>query len=326
VQYRSLGKTGVRVSEIGLGCWQFGGDFGPITQQDGDRTMDAAIAAGINFFDTANVYGGGRSEMWIGEYLKRTGEPIFVATKYGRGAGVYPDGYSLTGMRQAVVASIERLRTQCLDLLQLHCVPTEILRRGEIFDWLRTLQQEGLIAHFGASVETVEEGLICLEQPGLQSLQVIFNIFRQKPALELFPAAQQKSVGIIVRLPLASGLLSGKYNAQTTFEQTDHRNYNRDGQHFNVGETFAGLPFSKAIELVEELRPLVVNQWSMTEFALRWILDHPEVSTVIAGARLPEQVRQNALSSKRPPLEKSSHQELADYYRLRVHEHIRGPY
>lgn len=326
MQYRSLGKTGVRVSEIGLGCWQFGGDFGPITQQDGDRTMDAAIAAGINFFDTANVYGAGRSEMWIGDYLKRTGEPIFVATKYGRGAGVYPDGYSLTGMRHAVVASIEKLRTDCLDLLQLHCVPTEVLRRGEIFDWLRTLQQEGLIAHFGASVETVEEGLICLEQNGLQTLQVIFNIFRQKPALELFPAAHQKSVGIIVRLPLASGLLSGKYDAQTTFDQTDHRNYNRDGQHFNVGETFAGLPFSKAIELVEELRPLVVNQWSMTEFALRWILDHPEVSTVIAGARLPEQVRQNALASKRAPLEKSSHQQLADYYRSKVHQHIRGPY
>lgn len=326
MKYRPLGQTGIRVSEIGLGCWQFGGDFGPVDSEEADATMEAAIQVGINFFDTANVYGSGQSESWIGNYLDKTRDTVFVATKYGRGPGVYPDGYSLAGMRQQTLDAIERLRVDQLDLLQLHCVPTEILRKGEIFDWLRTLQQEGLITHFGASVESVEEGLICLEQPGLTSLQVIFNLFRQKPAHELFPEALKKSVGIIVRLPLASGLLSGKFTAQTQFSETDHRHYNRDGQCFNVGETFAGLPFEKGVALVDHLRSFLPEGFSMVDLALRWILDHQAVTTVIAGARKVEQVIANTRVSRIPRLTPELHQQLADYYQSQVREHIRGPY
>ena len=326
MKYRPLGQTGIRVSEIGLGCWQFGGDFGPVDSEEADATMEAAIQVGINFFDTANVYGSGQSESWIGNYLDKTRDTVFVATKYGRGPGVYPDGYSLAGMRQQTLDAIERLRVDQLDLLQLHCVPTEILRKGEIFDWLRTLQQEGLITHFGASVESVEEGLICLEQPGLTSLQVIFNLFRQKPAHELFPEALKKSVGIIVRLPLASGLLSGKFTAQTQFSETDHRHYNRDGQCFNVGETFAGLPFEKGVALVDHLRSFLPEGFSMVDLALRWILDHQAVTTVIAGARKVEQVIANTRASRIPRLTTELHQQLADYYQSQVREHIRGPY
>jgi aryl-alcohol dehydrogenase-like predicted oxidoreductase len=326
MKYRPLGQTGIRVSEIGLGCWQFGGDFGPVDGEEADATMEAAIQVGINFFDTANVYGSGQSESWIGNYLDKTRDTVFVATKYGRGPGVYPDGYSLAGMRQQALDAIERLRVDQLDLLQLHCVPTEVLRKGEVFDWLRTLQQEGLITHFGASVESIEEGLICLEQPGLTSLQVIFNLFRQKPAHELFPEALKKSVGIIVRLPLASGLLSGKFTAQTQFSETDHRHYNRDGQCFNVGETFAGLPFEKGVALVDHLRSFLPEGFSMVDLALRWILDHQAVTTVIAGARKVEQVIANTRASRIPRLTPELHQQLADYYQSQVRGHIRGPY
>lgn len=326
MKYRPLGQTGIRVSEIGLGCWQFGGDFGPVHSEEADATMEGAIQVGINFFDTANVYGSGQSESWIGNYLSKSRETVFVATKYGRGPGVYPDGYSLAGMRQQTIDAIERLRVEQLDLLQLHCVPTSILRRGEIFDWLRTLQQEGLIAHFGASIESVEEGLICLEQPGITALQVIFNLFRQKPTEELFPEALKKNVGIIVRLPLASGLLTGKFTAQTQFSETDHRFYNRDGQCFNVGETFAGLPFDKGVALVEPLKSLLPEGYSMVDFALRWILDHEGVTTVIAGAKRAEQVIANTRSSRLPRLSAELHQQLANYYQSQVRDHIRGPY
>lgn len=326
MKYRPFGQTGIRVSEIGLGCWQFGGDFGPVDNEEAEATMEAAIQVGINFFDTANVYGSGQSESWIGNYLSKSRETVFVATKYGRGPGVYPDGYSLAGMRQQTLDAIERLRVEQIDLLQLHCVPTEILRKGEVFDWLRTLQQEGLIAHFGASIESVEEGLICLEQPGLTTLQVIFNVLRQKPAHELFPEAQKKGVGVIVRLPLASGLLSGKFTPQTQFAETDHRHYNRNGECFNVGETFAGLPFEKGVELAEGLRGFLPEGFSMVDLALRWILDHQAVTTVIAGAKRVEQVIANTRASRLPRLTPELHQQLAQYYAAQVREHIRGPY
>lgn len=326
MKYRPFGQTGIRVSEIGLGCWQFGGDFGPVDNEEAEATMEAAIQVGINFFDTANVYGSGQSESWIGNYLSKSRETVFVATKYGRGPGIYPDGYSLAGMRQQTLDAIERLRVEQIDLLQLHCVPTEILRKGEVFDWLRTLQQEGLIAHFGASIETVEEGLICLEQPGLTTLQVIFNVLRQKPAHELFPEAQKKGVGVIVRLPLASGLLSGKFTPQTQFAETDHRHYNRNGECFNVGETFAGLPFEKGVELAEGLRGFLPEGFSMVDLALRWILDHQAVTTVIAGAKRVEQVIANTRASRLPRLTPELHQQLAQYYAAQVREHIRGPY
>ncbi len=322
---RQLGNDGFSVSEVGLGCWQFGGDFGPLDEATGQAILETAVECGVDFLDTANVYGSGRSESWIGRFLQRSAAPLRVATKYGRGPDAYPDRYSLAGMRQAVQESLARLQRDRLDLLQLHCVPTAVLRHGEIFEWLRQLQQEGLIEHFGASVESVEEGLICLQQPGLLSLQVIFNLFRQKLVTELFPQAAAAGVGIIVRLPLASGLLAGKWTAATRFPAEDHRNYNRDGQHFNVGETFAGIPLETGIGLADQTQAIVGGQ-PLAAAALRWILDHPAVSTIIPGASRPAQVRANAAISDLPPLGADMHEQLAAFYQSEVAQHIRGPY
>ena len=322
---RQLGNDGFSVSEVGLGCWQFGGDFGPLDEATGQAILETAVECGVDFLDTANVYGSGRSESWIGRFLQQSAAPLRVATKYGRGPDAYPDRYSLAGMRQAVQESLARLQRERLDLLQLHCVPTAVLRHGEIFEWLRQLQQEGLIEHFGASVESVEEGLICLQQPGLLSLQVIFNLFRQKLVTELFPQAAAAGVGIIVRLPLASGLLAGKWTAATRFPGEDHRNYNRDGQHFNVGETFAGIPLETGIGLADQTQAIVGGQ-PLAAAALRWILDHPAVSTIIPGASRPAQVRANAAISDLPPLGADMHQQLAAFYQSEVAQHIRGPY
>ena len=323
---RTLGQDGFTIGEVGLGCWQFGGDWGSMDEGTADEILSASLACGVDFFDTANVYGGGRSEEWIGKFLSGRGESAVVATKYGRGPAAYPDKYTEAGLRQAIDESRRRLRVGMIDLLQLHCIPMSVLRTGEVFDWLRRAQAEGLIRHFGASVETVEEGMLCLGQQGLLSLQVIFNLFRQKPAAEFFPRAREAGVGIIVRLPLASGLLSGKFDASTKFPATDHRNYNRDGQAFNVGETFAGLTLAKGAELVDRLKPLVPANMTMAQMAMRWILDHEAVSVIIPGASSAGQARENAAVSALPPLPDSLREELAMFYRDEVHEHIRGPY
>ena len=323
---RTLGNDGFNIGEVGLGCWQFGGDFGHMKEDTAFSIMTTAVDHGVSFFDTADVYGAGRSEQLIGRFLKKCSTPVVVATKFGRGDDVYPDNYSEDILRRKVEDSLDRLGVESLDLLQLHCVPTEMLRQGEIFDWLRRAKGDGLIQHFGASVETIEEGLLCLEQDGLLSLQVIFNIFRQKIASELLPKAKDKGVGIIVRLPLASGLLSGKFTKETKFATTDHRNYNRDGQHFNVGETFAGLPFETGVDLVDRIKDLLPENMSMAQMALRWILDHEAVSAVIPGASSPEQARENAAISDIVPLAEELHHALSDLYMNRIHDHIRGPY
>ena len=281
---RNYGTLDTPIGEVGLGCWQFGGDFGPMSDDNAMAIMSAAVQGGINFFDTADVYGGGRSESLIGKFLaSHTGDAIHVVTKFGRDGSVYPDGYTEAAMRKSVDASRERLGVETLDCLQLHCVPMEELKKGDVFDQLRTLKSEGEIREFGASVETVEEGLVCLKQDGLASLQVIFNIFRQKLISELLPQAKEAGVSIIVRLPLASGLLAGKYTADTTFTDGDHRSYNRDGQAFSVGETFAGLPFPIGVGLANELREMLPESMTMAQAAQRWILDHDAVTTIITG-------------------------------------------
>ena len=323
---RKLGKQKFRVGEVGLGCWQFGGDFGEMKEETALAIMATAVENGVSLFDTADVYGDGRSEKLIGRFLKQSRAPVFVATKFGRASGVYPDNYSEDNLRRSIDQSLARLGVETIDLLQLHCIPTRVLRAGEAFDWLRRARQDGLIRHFGASVETVEEGLICLEQEGLAALQVIFNIFRQKLVGELLPQAQAQGVGIVVRLPLASGLLSGKFTRQTTFASTDHRNYNRDGQCFNVGETFAGLPFENGVELADRLKTFLPDGISRLQLALRWILDHKAVSVVIPGASSPEQAKANASISDLPPLSADLHARLSEFYRKEVHHHIRGPY
>ena len=323
---RLFNKTGINVSEIGHGCWQLGGsDWGNLDEKQCFEILSVAVESGVNFFDTADVYGGGRSEEIIGKFLKGRGDGIFVATKLGR-AGLYPDKYTEAGLREATEASLKRLGVETLDLTQLHCVPTEVLRKGEVFEWLRKLHSEGKIRHFGASVESMEEALICLEQPGLTSLQIIFNVFRQKPIAALFPKAVEKNVGIIVRLPLASGVLSGKMTKGTKFPENDHRNYNRDGRYFNVGETFAGLPYEKAVELADGLKPLVPEGMTLAQMAQRWILDHEAVSVVITGASSAGQVKANAAVSELPGLDASLHGKLGDFYEQQVRQHIRGPY
>jgi aryl-alcohol dehydrogenase-like predicted oxidoreductase len=327
MQRRQLGPDGLTVPEIGLGCWQLGGGWGNDWNDDvAQQTLQTAVDSGVRFIDTADVYGDGASERSIGRFLAgRTGTDIVVATKLGR-AGIYPDGYTRASLREATQRSLERLQVDALDLTQLHCVPTDVLRQGHVFDWLRELQQEGLIRRWGASVESVDEGMICLEQEGLTSLQVIFNIFRQKPAEVLFPRAVERKVGIIVRLPLASGLLGGKITRATTFRADDHRHFNRDGAMFNVGETFAGLELERGITAIEQLAPLVPAGMTMGQMALRWILDHPAVSVVIPGASRPDQVRANVDAAAVPPLPAALHEQLAGMYRAHVRDFIRGPY
>ncbi|MGB3143662.1 MAG: aldo/keto reductase [Maribacter sp.] len=324
---RNLGENGFEISEVGLGCWQIGANWGDeIDKVKAFKILDEAVQNGITFFDTADVYGDGRSEALIGEFLKSCKTKIKVATKFGRGSNVFPDNYTEEALRASVEASKARLNVDCIDLVQLHCIPMAELKKGEIFNWLRTLKKGGEIAHFGASVETVEEGLLCLEQEELQSLQVIYNIFRQKLTTELLPQAYAKGVGIIVRLPLASGLLTGKFTQETQFQKNDHRNFNSDGQVFNVGETFAGIPFKTGVKLSEELKTLCPEELSMVEMSLRWILDHKEVSTIIPGASSPKHISGNAKASYVPQLSDKLMDDLAEFYHDKVKKHIRGAY
>ncbi len=323
---RPFGSPGHTVSEIGLGCWQLGGDWGTVSEERAQAILDEAADQGVTFYDTADVYGDGRSERLIGRFLRRRPERLFVATKVGRTGAIYPDGYSEALVRSHVDASRRRLGVDNLDLVQLQCIPTAVLRRGAVFDWLRRLQADGAIRHFGASVESMAEALLCLEQPGLVSLQIIFNIFRQKPITTLFDQAQARSVALIVRLPLASGLLSGKFSRDTTFPEDDHRHYNRDGAAFNVGETFAGLTFRHGVAMAEQIKPLVPPGMTMAQMAQRWVLDHPAVTTVITGASQPGQVAENARASALPPLDGELHQALARLYHEQIHASIRGPY
>ncbi len=324
---RLFNDTGRLVSEVGLGCWQLGGaDWGDVGDDEAMDILNTAADAGVTFFDTADVYGDGRSERLVGRFLRERGSEFFVATKLGRTGALYPDKYTEAGVRAATEASLRRLEVDTLDLTQLHCVPPPVLRYGAIFDWLRKLKDEGKIHGFGASVESMEEAEICLQQEGLESIQIIFNIFRQKPAEAIFPEAMRKRVALIVRLPLASGLLSGKMKPETQFAETDHRNYNRDGGKFNVGETFAGLPYEIGVELTGELTAHVPEGFTMAQMAQRWILDHEAVTVIIPGASRPDQARSNAAVSNLPPLSAETHASLRDFYEKKVASHIRGPY
>lgn len=327
MNFRSYGTASTQVSEVGLGCWQFGDAFGPMLDDTAMAIMSAAVQGGVNFFDTADIYGGGRSESLIGRFLASySGDPIRVVTKYGRDASVFPDNYTEASMRKSVDDSRERLGVEALDCLQLHCVPMEELKKGDVFGWLRDLKSEGAIREFGASVQTVEEGLFCLKQEGLASLQVIFNIFRQKLVAELLPQAKEAGVSIIVRLPLASGMLAGKFTTDTTFTEGDHRNYNRDGEAFSVGETFAGLPFELGVGLADELKGMLPDSMTMAQAAQRWILDHDAVTTIITGASSVQQITDNAAVSGLPPLGEELHGSLSEFYQAKVKQHIRGVY
>jgi len=327
MQYRLF--KGLKISEVGLGTWQLGNaDWGQVKGNEALEILQAFSEAGGNFIDTSDVYGLGVSERTIGNFLKSSGKKIFVATKLGRrhdGQYGWPQNFTYEVMKQHIENSLKNLKLSQLFLEQLHCIPTEQLREGKVFDHLRKLQNEGLIKFWGASVETNEEALICLEQEGLASLQIIFNLFRQHVADEVFGKAEEKNVALIVRVPLASGLLANKFNEQTKFALTDHRNFNANGESFNVGETFSGIEFSQGLALSKEISSLLPDD-RLSQWAIRWILDHVQVTTVIPGATKVEQVKKNMAASDLPPLNKSVHQELRNLYDKKIKPFIRGHY
>jgi len=327
---RLFGRSDAVVSEVGLGTWQLGGtEWGDVSDEQALSTLRAAAEMGVTFLDTADIYGLGRSELLIGRFLRERADrdSFFVATKLGQHPQPgWPENFTRATIFQHTEDSLRRLGLGALDLTQTHCIPLEVMRRGEVFAHLRELQRQGKIKAFGASVESMEEALVCLEQEGLASLQIIFNVFRQKPSDVLFDRAQEKGVALIVRLPLASGLLSGKMTKDSIFAPSDHRTFNRDGARFNVGETFAGLPFEKGVELADALKPLVPQGATMAQFALRWCLDFAAVTTVIPGAKRPEQARANAAASSLPPLSQALHEQLRRFYGDEVAPYIRGPY
>jgi aryl-alcohol dehydrogenase-like predicted oxidoreductase len=322
LKLRRLGKSGLQVSEVGLGCWQLGGDFGPIGDDRARDVLQAAANTGIDFWDTADVYGNGESERRIGRYIGHHAANPVLASKVGRAPDLYPDGYRKDKVRKNIEASADRLGVDCIDLVQLHCVPPDVLKAGDLLGWMEDFQQQGLIRSFGASVETIDEGLFAASHPALTSLQIIFNLFRQDSIAKLFPVAAANDVGIIVRLPLASGVLSGKMVHGQQFDASDHRQYNRNGEMFSQGETFSGIPFDTAIDFVEVIREWLPQGMSMAQMAMRWVLDQPGVSTVITGASRPEQVIENASVSE---LSADLHDALADFYRQEVAPAIRVP-
>lgn len=319
---RTLGKTGYKVSEIGLGCWQLGGDFGPVGDETAMRILSEARDLSVNFWDTADVYGGGQSEARIGNYSPKPG--VLVATKLGRNGEMFPRAYTRKKVRESLEGSARRLKVEAIDLAQLHCVPTEVLEDGEIFNWMDDIQQDGLVRFYGASVETIAQARLSMRHDKVATLQIIFNLFRQDAATELLADAEKQNIGIIVRLPLASGLLSGKFGKNHRFAAQDHRNYNRDGAAFSVGETFSGIPFEKGVELTKELQNLVPKDRPLAQFALRWILDHPQVSTIIAGVSKPEQLHGNVEASQSEPIDADLRQHLAEWYAEKVRPAVRG--
>lgn len=317
LDHRPLGRTGFQVSEIGFGGWAIGGDWGDVGDDDALAAVDAALDAGVDFFDTADVYGDGRSERRLAEVrLRRPDELMVIATKAGRRLDPHvAAGYTPDNIERFVDRSLVNLEVEALDLVQLHCPPTEVYYRPELFDALDDMVSRGKILHYGVSVEKVEEGLKAIEYAGVETVQIIFNILRQRPAELFFREAQARDVGVIVRVPLASGLLSGKMSPSTTFPDSDHRNYNREGAAFDVGETFAGIDFETGLEAVEQLRELIPDGASMAQLALRWILMFDAVSTVIPGAKRPDQAIANAQAAQLDPIDADTMNAIADIYR-----------
>jgi aryl-alcohol dehydrogenase-like predicted oxidoreductase len=320
MNHRTLGKTGFSVSEISLGTWQVGGKWGePFSDATADAILDAAADAGVNFIDTADVYGDGASEAAVGRLVRRRAERIFVATKCGRRLQPHTnEAYQPAALRGFVEDSLRNTGLDTLDLVQLHCPPTDVFYRPEIFELFDKLREEGKVQNLGVSVERVEEGLKALEYPNVATLQVIFNLFRQRPAELLFKEAKRRDVGIIVRVPLASGLLTGKFGPQTKFAADDHRNFNRDGAAFDKGETFAGVDYATGLAAVEELKAVFPGEGALAAAALRWVLMFDEVSCVIPGASRPEQLESNLRAADLPALEAEQMAAVRDVYQHRI--------
>lgn len=304
MNYRLLGKTGYNISEVSIGTWQVGGIWGEdFNANNATATLNKAVDMGINFIDTADVYSNGLSEKTVGQVIKSRSEKIYVATKCGRKLNPHnAQGYNGENIRRFVEQSLKNIGVEVLDLIQLHCPPSEVYDKGEVFNTLSDLKKEGKIVHYGVSVEKVEEALKAIQYPDVASVQIIFNMFRQKPATEFFAEAKKHNVGVIVRVPLASGLLTGKLNKETLFNSNDHRSYNRNGASFDKGETFSGVDFNTGLMAVDELKKLFPQSASLASYALRWILMYDAVSCVIPGASRASQAESNIAASSLLPL------------------------
>jgi len=319
MEQRTLGRTGRPVSVVGLGTWQLGADWGDVDETTALDVLAASVEAGVTLFDTADVYGDGRSEQLIGRFLRQHPDSgVFVATKMGRRAEQVPENYVLANFREWIDRSRRNLDVDRVDLVQLHCPPTAVYGRAELYDALDTLVEEGRIANYGVSVEKVAEALEALAHPGVASIQIILNAFRLKPLDEVLPAAQEAGVGILARVPLASGLLTGRYTKDTTFAPDDHRNYNRRGEAFDVGETFAGVDYDTGVAAAQEFAALAPEGVTAAQFALRWVIDQAGVTTVIPGARNVQQAQANAAAAVAPPLDPDQLAAVRDLYDRRI--------
>ncbi|MBA9078792.1 aldo/keto reductase [Rufibacter quisquiliarum] len=326
MNYRTLGKTGFQISEVSLGTWQVGGRWGePFKEATAAEIINAAIDGGVNFIDTADVYSDGLSEAAVAKVVKGRSEEVFIATKCGRQIQPHTaEGYTPERLQKYVEESLRNMGVETLDLIQLHCPPTEVYRRPEIFETFARLKEQGKIRNLGVSVELVEEALLAMDYGNVATIQVIFNMFRLKPSEQLFTKAQDNNVGLIVRVPLASGLLTGKFTHATSFSPEDHRNFNRNGEAFDKGETFSGVDYDLGVEAAEELKKLFPGQAPLAAWALRWVLMFPEVSTVIPGASRPEQVTTNLQAAALPALSPEQMQGVEavynQYIKPTVHE------
>ncbi len=325
MEERRLGRTGWQASEMGFGTWAIGGSWGKTDDREGIAALHKAIELGVNFIDTADGYGDGHSEQLIAQVRKEHKEQLFIATKAGRRLDPHvADGYNRANLTKFVERSLQNLQMESLDLLQLHCPPSEVYDRPEVFAILDDLVQQGKIRYYGVSVEKVNEALKAIQYPNVQTVQIIFNMFRLKPAETFFAAARARQVGIIVRVPLASGLLTGKMRPDSQFSPDDHRNFNRHGESFDQGETFSGVDYESGLAAVEELRTLVPEGFTLAQFALRWILMFPEVTTVIAGAKNPRQAKENTQAATMPPLSDETMRRVQDLYERRIKAQVQN--
>lgn len=323
MEYREFGRTGWKVSTVSFGAWAIGADWGKVDNKDAMASLHTALDQGINLFDTADVYGDGRSEKLLAQLRQERSEDFYIITKAGRRLNPHmADGYNRKNLNNFVDRSLKYLQCDTLDLVQLHCPPTEVYYRPEVFEALDDMVHAGKIQFYGVSVEKVEEGLKAIEYPGLQSVQIIFNIFRQRPKDLFFAEAKRRRVGILARVPLSSGMLTGKFSSQTEFTQDDHRNYNRNGSSFDVGETFSGVDYDLSLAAVEELNPLVPEGWTMAQFALRWVLMFDEVSCTIPGAKRPSQVTDNAAAADMPPLSEGTMEKIQVIYNSKIKDQV----
>lgn len=325
MEYRKLGKTGFNVSAISFGAWAIGGTWGTVNDDESMAALHAAVDQGINFFDTADVYGDGRSERLLARLKRERSEEIIIATKAGRRLEPHTaDGYNRKNLTSFIDRSLKNLETDTLDLVQLHCPPWEVYYTPEVFGIMDDLVQAGKLRHYGVSVEKNEEALKAIEYPNVKTVQIIFNIFRQRPADLFFKVAKERQIGILARVPLASGLLTGKMTAQTKFEEDDHRAFNRQGAAFDRGETFSGVDYANGLQAVDELRPLAPEGASLAQFALRWILMFDAVSCAIPGGKRPSQVSDNAAAASLPALDQATMDKVSaiydQYIRPQVHQ------